>query len=69
MQGFDGSVKLFDFDIARTYKKEASKNTTLFGYGQSETRTDIYSIGVTLHKMLTGKGFGEKLKKISSYSK
>ena len=63
----DGSVKLFDFDISRTYKKGQAQNTVLFGteeyaapehfgYGQSEPRTDIYSLGVTMHKMLTGKG-------------
>ncbi|MBQ8605708.1 MAG: protein kinase [Clostridia bacterium] len=62
----DGSVKLFDFDISRTYKRTASQNTELmgtqdyaspehYGYGQSEPRTDIYSLGVTMHKMLTGK--------------
>ena len=61
----DGSVKLFDFDISRFYRSGASKNTVLFGteeyaapehfgYGQSEPRTDIYSIGVTMHRMLTG---------------
>ena len=61
----DNRVKLFDFDISRTYKKEASKNTELFGteeyaspehygYGQSEPRTDIYSLGVTMHRMLCG---------------
>ncbi len=61
----DSRVKLFDFDISRTYKEESSKNTELFGteecaspehygYGQSEPRTDIYCLGVTMHKMLTG---------------
>ena len=79
----DGSVKLFDFDISRTYKKGQSQNTELFGteeyaapehfgYGQSEPRTDIYCLGVTMHKMLTGQGlstehrvtYSGKLKKI-----
>ena len=61
----DGSVKLFDFDISRLYKQGAAQNTVLFGteeyaspehygYGQSEPRTDIYCMGVTMHKMLTG---------------
>lgn len=63
----DGRVKLFDFDISRLYKKGQNQNTTLFGteeyaspehygYGQSEPRTDIYCMGVTMHKMLTNKG-------------
>lgn len=61
----DNSVKIFDFDISRTYKEGVSKNTRLFGteeyaapehygYKQSEPRTDIYSLGVTMHEMLTG---------------
>lgn len=61
----DGMIKLFDFDIARLYRMDATKNTRLFGteeyaapehfgYGQSEQRTDIYSLGVTMHEMLTG---------------
>lgn len=62
----DGGIKLFDFDISRLYKQGADQNTMLFGteeyaapehygYGQSEPRTDIYCLGATLHKMLTGK--------------
>ena len=62
----DGNIKLFDFDISRTYKKSATQNTELyatqeyaspehFGYGQSGPKADIYSLGVTMHKMLTGK--------------
>ena len=61
----DGSIKVFDFDISRTYKSGVGKNTRLlgteeyaapehYGYGQSEPRTDIYSLGVTMHEMLTG---------------
>lgn len=63
----DGSVKLVDFDISRTYKEGADKNTRLFGteeyaapehygFGQSEPCTDVYSLGVTMHELLTGKG-------------
>lgn len=61
----DGTVKLIDFDIARTYKEGAVKNTKLmgteeyaapehFGFGQSEPCTDVYSLGVTMHELLTG---------------
>ena len=61
----DSSIKLFDFDVSRTYKKGSVQNTVLFGteeyaspehfgYGQSEPRSDIYCLGVTMHKMLTG---------------
>ena len=63
----DGSVKLFDFDISRTYKEGSYKNTKLmgtyeyaapehYGFGQSEPCTDIYCLGVTMHEMLTGVG-------------
>ncbi len=73
----DGNVKLFDFDISRTYKKGNRQNTVLFGteeyaspehfgYGQSEPRTDIYCLGVTMHKMLSGKSLSAEHKMVYS---
>ena len=67
----DRRVKLIDFDISRLYKKGQSQNTVLFGteeyaspehfgYGQSEPRTDIYCLGVTMHKMLTDRGLSSE---------
>lgn len=62
----DGIIKLIDFDISRIYKKDKSTDTNIlgtygyaapeqFGYNQSDTRTDIYSIGATMNILLTGK--------------
>ena len=67
----DGTVKLFDFDISRIYKEGSYKNTKFmgtheyaapehYGFGQSEPETDIYSLGVTMHEMLTGVGLDSK---------
>lgn len=65
-----GDVKIIDFGIAREFKKESTADTTYIGtrgyaapeqYGTSQTdaRTDIYSLGVTLYHMLTGKSPNE----------
>jgi serine/threonine protein kinase len=67
----DGIVKLFDFDISRIYKEGSYKNTRLmgtyeyaapehYGFGQSDPRTDIYSLGVTMHEMLMGVGLDQE---------
>jgi len=61
----DNKVKIIDFGIAREYKNHAESDTTYIGtrgyaapeqYGTSQTdgRTDVYSLGVTLYHMATG---------------
>ncbi|MCD5401728.1 protein kinase [candidate division NPL-UPA2 bacterium] len=64
----DNNIKLIDFGIAREYKKGQEEDTTYIGTrgyaapeqlsksGQSDERTDIYGLGVTLHHVLTGSG-------------
>lgn len=57
---------LIDFDAARLHKPQAEADTQIlgttgfaapeqYGLGQSDTRTDIYSLGVLMNVMLTGK--------------
>ncbi|GAC1657475.1 MAG: hypothetical protein NVS4B7_03050 [Ktedonobacteraceae bacterium] len=61
----DGHIFLIDFGIARHFKPGQAKDTTALGstgyaapeqYGKAQTtpRADIYSLGATLHQMLTG---------------
>ena len=62
----DNVVKLIDFGIWRNTKEGRTKDTTIlgtagyaapeqFGFMQTDIRSDIYSIGVVFHEMLTGK--------------
>lgn len=57
-------VYLIDYDIARKFEEHQSKDTTVigsvgyaapeqYGFQQSDTRSDIYAIGVLLNELLT----------------
>jgi serine/threonine protein kinase len=61
----DGVLKLIDFGIARYFKPGQNQDTIRFGTpgyaapeqygrGQTDARSDIFSLGVLLHQLLTG---------------
>ena len=61
----DGDIVLIDFDIARAVKDGAGADTVFFGtkgfappeqygFGQTDSRADIYAFGVLLRWMITG---------------
>jgi len=68
----DGNICLIDFGIAREYKVNKSADTKYIGTigyaapeqyggkGQTDARTDIYSLGATLYNLLTAKNINEE---------
>lgn len=62
----DGNIKIIDFGIAREYKDQSLADTVSLGTkgyaapeqfggkGQTDARTDVYCLGVTLYHLVTG---------------
>lgn len=60
----EGNVKIIDFGIAREYKENKMSDTTVLGTrgycppeqysSQTDQRSDIYALGMTMHHLLTG---------------
>lgn len=81
MIGKDSRVWLIDFGIARTFTSHKEEDTICLGtkgfaapeqyggMGQSNQRTDVFGIGITMYYLLTGKKLSEEPYKILEYKK
>lgn len=62
----DDVLKLIDFDVSRIYREDGERDTQVlgtkgyaspeqFGFDQTDCRSDIYSLGILMNVLLTGK--------------
>ena len=69
----NGEAVLIDYSIARTYSDKRDADTELFGtigyaapeqfgFSQSDYRTDIYALGVTLKKIINRKNSSQRMR-------
>lgn len=82
----DGDIKIIDFGISRAYKEGNEGDTKVLGtqgyfppeqghgarHRQTDPRSDIYALGITLHHLLTGQdpaAVGYKYDKVSTWRK